>query len=284
LRPALLVALAFAFAATLTASARADEPIPTAAAGDVAPPVVEEPGGPAQQTDPGPVSVDPAPQPEPQPQTEPPPPAPEAQQPADVPPAAPAEEQPQTVPDRDGGGGAHDTAAQTASPSSEPTTNFATATQAPSAQAGVTEAPAATTAPLGWDVYDDTLYAEIGDGGDGGSGGFGDGAPSVIRGLSVLGTMRAAAERDKDRDAQPASHAEPISAGGSGPGGSGPGQGPSLGLFGAAGGSGAGIALLTLLGMASGWLLIAPGRMRAFLTSTATWRPSAYVPPIERPG
>ena len=55
-----------------------------------------------------------------------------------------------------------------------------------------------------------------------------------------------------------------MSAGGSGPGGSGPGQGPSLGLFGAAGGSGAGMALLTLLGMACGWLLLAPDRQESF--------------------
>ena len=70
----------------------------------------------------------------------------------------------------------------------------------------------------------------------------------MFRGLGALGTIASPVERDRRHDANPPSRAEPMSAGGSGPGGSGPGQGPSLGLFGAAGGSGAGMALLTLLG------------------------------------
>jgi type IV secretory pathway VirB10-like protein len=56
-------------------------------------------------------------------------------------------------------------------------------------------------------------------------------------------------------------------------------------LFG--GGSGGGTAVLlttTLLGILAVYRLRPPDWDRAFRTSTATWRPSAYAPPIERPG
>jgi hypothetical protein len=131
-------------------------------------------------------------------------------------------------------------------------------------------------------VYDNALFADPGDG-NGGAGGFGSGGPPAFRGFSALGAIGTGVERHRQEDTKPASRADPMSNGGSGPGGSGPGQGPSMGLSGA-GGSGAGIALLTLLGMACGWFLLPRDPMRAFLTSAATWRPSAYVPPIEQPG
>ena len=162
---------------------------------------------------------------------------------------------------------------------------FTAAAQAPAAPTTELSGPTAgpTTAPMGWDVSDDMLLTETFDG-DGGTGAFGAGPPAVFRGLGALGTIASPVERNRRSDVNPPSRAEPMSAGGSGPGGPGPGQGPSLGLFGAAGGSGAGMALLTLLGMACGWLLLAPRPKRACLTPTAMWRPSAYVPPIDRPG
>jgi outer membrane biosynthesis protein TonB len=278
----LLAALALVFAASLTPAARAEESIPTAAAGEAAPAAAEQPSEPVQQADPGPVPVDPAPQPDPQPQPEPTPLPQESQVPADTP-AAPAEGQP-AVPDRGGDGSNRDAPSQHTSPSSQPVpTSFTAAAQVPVTGAGPSDAAPATTAPLGWDVYDDDLFAETLDG-DGGAGGLGGALPPSIGGLTALGASGSAVERNKHHGATPASHADPMSGGGSGPGGSGPGQGPSLGLFGAAGGSSAGMALLTLLGMACGWLALAPDRQRAFLTSTATWRLSNYVPPIERPG
>jgi hypothetical protein len=273
-----LCALAFVFAMSLTPTANAQEAIPVAPGGEAAPAIAEPPAAPVQQADPVPVQVDPAPQPQPQPE-----PAPEAQAPPEAP-AAPVDEHPQTVPPRGGDGGnrdapAHDTPAtfQTA-----PATTSA-GPQAPATPTASADPIPVTTAPLGWDVYDDALFAEtLGDGG--GVDGSRNGLPEAISTFGALEAIGAAAERDKQRDAEPVSRADPMSAGGSGSGGSGPGPGKSLGLFGAAGGSSAGMALITLLGMACGWFLLAPDPKRAFLTSTATWRPSAYVPPIERPG
>ena len=106
-----------------------------------------------------------------------------------------------------------------------------------------------TTAPLGWDVYDDALLAETFDG-DGGTGGVRRRrARACSAGSAPWGTIASAGRaRQAPATRTPRPARSPMSAGGSGPGGSGPGQGPSLGLFGAAGGSGAGMALLTLLG------------------------------------
>jgi hypothetical protein len=280
LLPALL---ALALATPLTPAATAQE-VPAPGTGETVP-AAEQPGDPGAQPETPPVAVDPPPQPEPQPQPEVPPPPPEAQQPADTPPVAPVAEHPQAVPDRGGDTGSRDTASPSASSSPQPVTTFTAAPQAPATQVLPPGEAPATTAPLGWDIYDDTLFAEtLDDNGNGGAGAVGDGVPPVFGTLGALGAIGSAVEHDKRHDARPASRAEPMSGGGSGPGGSGPGQGPSLGLFGAAGGSGAGMALLTLLGMACGWLLLAPAPKRAFLTPTATWRPSAYVPPIEHPG
>jgi hypothetical protein len=56
-------------------------------------------------------------------------------------------------------------------------------------------------------------------------------------------------------------------------------------LFGGGSGGGAAVLLtITLLGILSIYRLLPPDWDRAFRTSTATWRPSAYAPPIEHPG
>jgi outer membrane biosynthesis protein TonB len=56
-------------------------------------------------------------------------------------------------------------------------------------------------------------------------------------------------------------------------------------LFGGgSGGGGAVLLTITLLGILSAYRLVPPDWDRAFRTSTATWRPSAYAPPIEHPG
>jgi hypothetical protein len=271
LLPALLLAaLALAFALTPMASAQEVDPGGTGEpAGATEPPIDSAPVPESPPIPEPPRPPDPAPSPEPAASAPEPPPAPE--------PAASPVDPPQQPAERD--------AVAHAGPSSfEPAaTTFTPAAQAPAVPIESSDPAGPTTAPLGWDVYDDVLLAETFKD-DGGAGTFGAGAPAVFRGLRALGTIASPVERDRRHDANPPSRAEPMSAGGSGPGGSGPGQGPSLGLFGAAGGSGAGMALLTLLGMACGWLLLAPLPKRAFLTSTAMWRPSAYVPPIDRPG
>ena len=266
----LLTAFALAFA--LTPAASAQEAVPASA------------GEPAAAPD---ASSDPIPVPESQPIPEPPPPpepAPSPEPAASTPEPPPAIEPVPSAPDQAQQPAERDTVVHAGPPSYEPAaTTFSPAAQAPAAAIDALDPAASTSAPLGWDVYDDVLLAETFDS-NGGTGSLAAGTPAVFRGLRALGQIRPAVERDRRHDAAPASRAEPVPAGGSGPGGSGPGQGQSLGLFGAAGGSGAGMALLTLLGMACGWLLLAPLPKRAFLTSTAMWRPSAYVPPIDRPG
>jgi hypothetical protein len=55
-------------------------------------------------------------------------------------------------------------------------------------------------------------------------------------------------------------------------------------LFGGGGGGGAALVFLTALGMLTIFRMVPPDWNSAFRNSTAVWRPSAYVPPIEHPG
>ena len=55
-------------------------------------------------------------------------------------------------------------------------------------------------------------------------------------------------------------------------------------LFGGGGGGGAALVMLTVLGIVTFYRLMPPDWTRTFRNSTAVWRPSAYDPPIERPG
>ena len=57
-----------------------------------------------------------------------------------------------------------------------------------------------------------------------------------------------------------------------------------LKMFGGGGGGGGAVMLLTVLGLLAVVRLLPPEALKDFLTSTAVWRPSAYVPPIEHPG
>jgi hypothetical protein len=273
LLPALLLAsLALAFA--LTPAARAQEADPAVA------------GEPAAATEP-PIDLTPVPEAEPIPEPPPPPePAPsqelavsEPEPPPAPEPAASAVEPPQQTADRD-------VVAHAGPASFEPAAaTFTPAAQAPAAPMLELSSPAAapTTEPLGWDLYDDALFAETIDGDDTASALGGGGTTPSIGRLIVLPAIRVATERDK-RDTEPVSRADAMPAGGSLPGGSGPGRGPSLSLFGGSGGSGAAFALLSLLGLACGWLLLAPDGKRAFRMLPASRRPAAYVPPIESPG
>ena len=55
-------------------------------------------------------------------------------------------------------------------------------------------------------------------------------------------------------------------------------------MFGGGGGGGAAMMMLTVLGLLAVVRLLPPEALKNFLISTAVWRPSAYVPPIEHPG
>jgi hypothetical protein len=55
-------------------------------------------------------------------------------------------------------------------------------------------------------------------------------------------------------------------------------------LFGGGGGGGAALVILTAFGLLTVARMMPPDWTRAFRNSTAVWRPSAYVPPIEHPG
>ena len=277
LRRLLLATLAFAVALALAPAARAQE-APPAVTEQPPVPAADQPVESGPPPDPVPVVPDPAPAPEPPAPA--PEPTPELQVP-EPPAAQPADDQGQPASrpaaEEDRNAGTHSVA-----PAPElPGPDLSTISQAPLVAAPA-PAPDATTAPLGWDVYDDALFAETMDGGV--AGGFGGGVPPSLGGFGGIGTIASAAQRTRQHHAKPTSRPEAMVPGGSGNGGTGPGNSTSLGLFGAAGGTGAGMALMTLLGMACAWFLLAPDRLRAFLTSTATWRLSAYVPPIEHPG
>ena len=55
-------------------------------------------------------------------------------------------------------------------------------------------------------------------------------------------------------------------------------------LFGGGGGGGAALVMLTAFGLLTLVRMMPPDWTQAFRNSTAVWRPSAYVPPIEHPG
>ena len=78
-----------------------------------------------------------------------------------------------------------------------------------------------------------------------------------------------------------------VTAGGSGPPGPGnplPGQNPFFNLLSGPGGAGAGLLLASVLAVLGAVFLLPRDRLRAFRMPTVTWRPLAYVPPIELPG
>jgi outer membrane biosynthesis protein TonB len=282
--PALIAALTFLCAAAFASPVWAQEVPGTTAAAEVpTPTAVDPPSDPGPQPDSAPAPADtttPEPPPPPEPVQTP----PESQSPpAETPPIVPTEEPPATAPDRPTDSGGRDTASRAPIPSgAQAPAGFAVpAAPATVAPLSPTDDTFATTEPLGWDVYDDTLLAEKLD--DGGLvTAFGGGMPPSAGGLAILGGIGPVTDRDKRGAAEPPARANATPAGGSGPGGPGPGPGPSAGMSGA-GGGGAGIALM-LLGLACAASMRAPSTKRAFRLPMATWRPSAYVPPIEQPG
>jgi hypothetical protein len=101
-----------------------------------------------------------------------------------------------------------------------------------------------------------------------------------------LGIFRATRASRLEARARQAGESPKLSALGRGPlipGGPGHGLGTFLDLF-SGSGSGATLMLFGLLGVLAVTLMPRVDRTRAFWLPMATWRPSAYVPPIEQPG
>jgi hypothetical protein len=101
-----------------------------------------------------------------------------------------------------------------------------------------------------------------------------------------LGIFRATRATRLEAHARQEGESPKLSALGTGPlipGGPSHGLGSFLDLFSGSGG-GATLMLFGLLGILAVTLLPLADRTRAFWLPMVTWRPSAYVPPIEQPG
>jgi hypothetical protein len=232
--------------------------------------------------------VDPAPQPEPVPAPDPtPPPDNQAQPPSDS--VTPAE----------------DTAAATdPPPAHEPSTHAETPSMrdsAPGDSAPQTQAVSSTQGPVG-DAFSpaaalpvtgatgagdwfltaegDEFFAAI----PGTGGGATPGGPTATIGHALLGGAGPAAKLEAGmRKRHETAEARALGSGGPG---SGPGSGSRsfFSLFtGGSGGTGA-VLLFGLFGILSVWRMLPPDWTRAFRMPTTTWRPAAYIPPIQHPG
>jgi hypothetical protein len=147
--------------------------------------------------------------------------------------------------------------------------------------------PAAAGNPDSW-LGQDTFVVDRTGGGPGPGSGPGSGHPGVLprsfAGLYALGAVSRASRLEAK--ARRGREAAKISALG-GPPGSGhrlPDQNPFFNLLSGSGGSAAGLALVSILAVLGGALVLPRDRSTRFRTPTVTWRPLAYVPPIELPG
>ena len=233
--------------------------------------------------------ADPPPQPEPTPAPEPPPPPDnQAQPPPD--PVPPAEDTAVPVDPP----AAHEPSSHSETPA---TRDSAPADSAPQTQAvsstqtvaGDAFGPAAALPVTGaggtgdWflTAEGDAFFAAIpGTGGGGGTpGGPTAGIARMLFGAAGPAAKLEAAKRQRHETAE----ARALGPGGPG---SGPGSGSRsfLNLFtGGSGGTGA-VLLLGLFGILSVWRMLPPDWTRAFRMPTTTWRPAAYIPPIQHPG
>ena len=114
------------------------------------------------------------------------------------------------------------------------------------------------------------------------------GVPTIrgrLGGMLLVGTTSHAKQIEAEaRQSNEMAQATDI---GSGPPGSGiplPGQNPFFNLLSGPGGIAAGMMLASMLAVLGAAFLLPRDRLRAFRMPTVTWRPLAYVPPIELPG
>ncbi len=244
-----------------------------------APPVTDPPAQtpPVEQVapEPPPLPEPPAPEPIPVPDPEPPPPAPVDPPPDAVinPPAAADHQQ---------------AASSTTQRVDAPRDSAPPAPQTPaqSAVLGGQFAPPAQLPAAG--TGEDWAWTDQGDAFIIGTGGSSDsGGRDALASFTAIGSIATAVARmpalgSRERAARDAAKAyadgsaRMVSDAGN--------SGLFAGLFGGNSGGGAAVLTLTVLGILAVFRLVPPDWNRAFRTSAATWRPSAYAPPIERPG
>jgi hypothetical protein len=115
-----------------------------------------------------------------------------------------------------------------------------------------------------------------------------DGATTVRRrfaGLFLLGASTQATRSEaKARRAHETAKVSAIGGGPPQPGNPLPSQNPFFNLLSGPGGIAASLMLASMLAVLGAAFVLPRDRLRAFRTPTVTWRPLAYVPPIELPG
>jgi hypothetical protein len=265
---ALAIAAVLLLAALVTAPAYAQD-----AGGGATPPPVADP----------PPTTPPASDP-----TPPPPPAadPGSQPPADQQPPPSSDPPPGTDPGGSQPSSGPDVSKQPARPSSgdEFTTSTAASGSSTPAPTSSTPTPSKDTGPRGSDTWlgqDTFIVSKTATKRH-------DGATTVRRrfaGLFLLGSSTRATRIEAK--ARRAHETAKVSAPGSGPPKPGsplPSQNPFFNLLSGPSGIAASLMLASMLGVLGAAFVLPRDRLRAFRTPTVTWRPLAYVPPIELPG
>jgi hypothetical protein len=165
-------------------------------------------------------------------------------------------------------------------PAAEPTS--ATGPTATSDAGKQPPAPAATGGSDSW-LGQDTFVLDKRDGGH-----KSGGATTVRRrfaGLLLLGTTsRAKRMEASERRSNGTAKVSDLGGGPPGPGKPLPGQNPFFNLLSGSGGIGGSLVLATVLAVLGAAFVLPRDRFKALRMPSVTWRPLAYVPPIELPG
>jgi hypothetical protein len=287
LRHACLFALAACLAVIVcwAPAARAQEvPLP-----EPSPSAADTTDGGSPAVDPtGQPPADPAPQPEPVPAPDPTPPPDNQTQPPSDPITPPEDTQTPADPPP-----VHEPSGHSETPATRDSAPADSAPQAPAVSStqtvvgdafGPTAALPVTGASGAGDWFltaeGDVFFAAIPGTGSGGT----PGGPAATIAHTLLGPAGPAAKLEAGKR-QRHETAEARALGSGGPG-SGPGSGSRsfFNLFtGGSGGTGA-VLLFGLFGILSVWRMLPPDWTRAFRMPTTTWRPAAYIPPIQHPG
>jgi hypothetical protein len=145
-----------------------------------------------------------------------------------------------------------------------------------------TGTPTTTGRPDTW-LGQDTFIVDKAD-----AGGAHSGATTSrgrFAGLVLLGaSSRAKQIEAKARRGHETAKVSPLGAGPPGPGNPLPGQNPFFNLLSGPGGIAASLMLAGMLAVLGAAFVLPRDRLKAYRTPTVTWRPLAYVPPIELPG
>ena len=171
----------------------------------------------------------------------------------------------------DVGGGQSATAPASTTPSGGDTTTAATV------------APSSDGYPGTWSGLDTFVVVHAKHSGTGGAGVFSRPRASLSGLLTLRAASRAGGLVVKARRAHAVAQAKPIG-GAPGSGHQLPGQNPFFNLLSGPGGSAAGLVLASILAILGVAFVLPRDRSRRFRTPLVSWRPLAYVPPIELPG